>query len=88
MDRNGKSQWDTGAIFNNRASISKGFTPICQCSATPRPGIVLDPFFGSGTVGQVAIKNKRDWLGVELNPEYIKLAKERIRRTQPALFVI
>jgi hypothetical protein len=62
------------------------FTPTCQCFAPTRPGIVLDPFFGSGTVGVVAEKYKRDWLGIELNPEYIELAKDRIYRTQPALF--
>ena len=60
--------------------------PTCQCSASSRPGIVLDPFFGAGTVAVVATKLKRNWLGIELNPDYIDLARERIARTQPALF--
>jgi DNA modification methylase len=51
-----------------------------------RPGVTLDPFFGSGTVGVVAEKLKRNWLGIELNPDYIELAKDRIYQTQPALF--
>jgi hypothetical protein len=51
-----------------------------------RPGVVLDPFFGSGTVAEVAIDTGRDWLGIELNPDYIELAKDRIYKTQPALF--
>jgi len=39
--------------------------------------VVLDPFFGSGTVGQVAERLGRRWFGVELNPEYGKLIKQR-----------
>jgi hypothetical protein len=60
--------------------------PVCTCDALHQPGIVLDPFFGSGTVGVVARQCKRDWLGIELNPDYIKLARKRIDETQPALF--
>lgn len=50
----------------------------CGCGAGFQPGIVLDPFFGSGTVGVVALKNGRNFLGVELNPEYIKMAEKRL----------
>jgi DNA modification methylase len=39
---------------------------------------VLDPFFGAGTVGLVAEQHKRDWLGIELNPDFVALAEERI----------
>jgi DNA modification methylase len=62
------------------------FAPACVCAAPHRPGIVLDPFFGSGTVGEVAAKTGRGWLGIELNSEYVELARKRIGRTQPALF--
>jgi hypothetical protein len=68
------------------------FTPTCQCCPLPaakqatRPGVALDPFFGSGTVGAVAKKFKRTWLGIELNPAYIELAWTRLNHTQPALF--
>ncbi|MDT3438282.1 site-specific DNA-methyltransferase [Pseudofrankia sp. BMG5.37] len=51
----------------------------CGCEAPTVPGIVADPFFGTGTVGAVACENRRDWLGVELNPEYVKLAEDRLR---------
>ena len=44
----------------------------------PRGGIVLDPFFGSGTTGLAAVKNDRRYIGIELNAEYCELAKERI----------
>jgi DNA modification methylase len=47
--------------------------------AGSRPGdIVLDPFSGSGTTGRVAVQYGRQYVGLELNPEYIKLAPERM----------
>jgi DNA modification methylase len=61
-------------------------TPTCQCSAPTRPGVVLDPFVGSGTVGVVATQFMRHWLGIELNPDYAKIARQRLDQTQPALF--
>jgi DNA modification methylase len=44
----------------------------------PQGGIVLDPFFGSGTTGLVAKNLQRDFIGIELNQEYISMAKNRI----------
>jgi len=52
----------------------------CGCGAPTRPGLVLDPFFGSGTVGVVAQRHLRDWLGIELNPDYAALAWQRLGR--------
>ena len=40
--------------------------------------MVLDIFMGSGTTGAVAKKLNRNFIGIELNPEYIKIAEERI----------
>jgi site-specific DNA-methyltransferase (adenine-specific) len=50
----------------------------CECFAPSRPGVALDPFFGSGTVGVVAERLGRDWLGIEFNPAYRELARRRI----------
>jgi site-specific DNA-methyltransferase (adenine-specific) len=52
--------------------------PGCGCRASFVPGVVMDPFFGSGTVGVVARKLGRDWLGVEINEDYIELAERRL----------
>ena len=41
---------------------------------------VLDPFSGSGTTGAMAIRLERDFMGIELNPEYIDLAVKRISK--------
>lgn len=52
----------------------------CECFAPSRPGVVLDPFFGTGTVGAVAGRHGRDWLGIELNGRYAALAEKRLSR--------
>jgi DNA modification methylase len=43
---------------------------------------VLDPFNGSGTTGAVAIKHNRNYIGIELNPDYIKLTEERLKQVK------
>jgi site-specific DNA-methyltransferase (cytosine-N4-specific) len=55
--------------------------------AGSRPGDwILDPFFGSGTVGVVCEQQHRQYVGIELNPEYVTLAVNRIRNTERLLF--
>ena len=49
----------------------------CVLAGCPVGGIVLDPFFGSGTTGMVAESLGRDWIGIELNPDYEQLIKQR-----------
>jgi len=51
-------------------------TPIN--AGCPVGGIVLDPFMGSGTTGVVAKRQKKDFIGIELNPEYIEIAEKRL----------
>ena len=51
-------------------------TPIK--AGCPKGGIVLDPFFGSGTSGLVAKNLNRNYIGIELNKEYIKIAERRL----------
>lgn len=50
----------------------------CTCRSEWQPGVVLDPFIGSGTVAIVAEQERRDWLGIELNPAYADLAEQRL----------
>lgn len=56
---------------------SRPFVP-CGCGAVTRPGLVLDPFGGSGTVAEVAHSLGRDWLLIELNSDYAALARTRL----------
>ena len=57
----------------------------CIKAGCPEGGIVLDPFFGSGTTGLAAQEQNRHWVGIELNEEYIEIAKKRT--SQQTLFV-
>jgi site-specific DNA-methyltransferase (adenine-specific) len=54
------------------------FEPACGCRADRRPGLVLDPFIGSGTVAVVAERLERDWLGIELNIGFARQAMQRV----------
>lgn len=45
----------------------------------PKNGLVLDPFMGSGTTAVVAKRLGRNYIGIELNPKYIEMAKRRIK---------
>ena len=48
-------------------------------AASSKPGdYILDPFFGSGTVGLVCIQEQRGYVGIELNPEYVSIAATRL----------
>lgn len=66
----------------NRLLAVGPLQPACDCGAPWRPGVVLDPFMGTGTVAEAT---GRDWLGIELNPTYGALAWSRITaaRGQP-----
>jgi site-specific DNA-methyltransferase (adenine-specific) len=46
----------------------------------PENGLVLDPFFGSGTTGIYARKSNRNYIGIELNKEYVKVAENRLAK--------
>ena len=51
---------------------------LCRL-VTPPGGVVLDPFMGSGSTGKAAILEGFRFIGIDLNPEYIKIAKARIQ---------
>ena len=65
----------SGMVDSTRTT---GWESACDCATTERlPCVVLDPFMGSGTTGQVAQDLGRDWIGCELNPDYLKLQAKR-----------
>ena len=51
----------------------------CILAGSPVGGVVLDPFFGSGTVGVVSMKENRNFIGIEINPGYVDIANDRLR---------
>lgn len=61
--------------------LEREYYSDCGCGAGFHPGVVLDPFMGSGTTASVAKRLGRDYVGFELNPEYMDLISERLRKT-------
>lgn len=56
-----------------------GFAPTCTCNGDTRPGVVFDPFMGAGTTALVSRQHRRDYVGSEINPQYVAIAQERLR---------
>jgi DNA modification methylase len=84
--RNRRSVWTIatkpfkGAHF---AVMPQALAEPCVLAGSRPSGLVLDPFTGSGTVGVVALRHGRRFVGVELNPEYAEIARDRIEGDQP-----
>jgi len=86
--RNKRSVWSINTKPYKEAHFAV-FPPklpeLCIKAGSKEGDVVLDPFFGSGTTGWVAQRLGRKWIGIELNPEYIKIAEKRF--IQKELFV-
>jgi hypothetical protein len=77
------SAYTTGDMVQ-RTHITVGWELSCDCkdSAAGRC-VVLDPFSGSATTGSVAMRLGCDFIGIDLNPEYLELAKSRLLGKKP-----
>ena len=79
--RNKRTVWEittqsySGSHF---ATFPEAIPEICIKAGCPQLGVVLDPFSGSGTTGEVAVKLGRNYIGIDLNKKYEALAKKRI----------
>jgi hypothetical protein len=71
-----------------------GFLPTCECHPSglvpvdmmrTRPGIVIDPFMGSGTVGLMAERHRRRWAGCDISADYAAMAEARIDKERQQL---
>lgn len=86
--RNKRSVWEIAtqpypdAHF---ATFPEEIPRLCISAGCPVGGVVLDPFMGSGTTCAVAKKLGREYIGIELNPEYVSLAQRRIADAQEPL---
>lgn len=58
----------------------------CILAGSPVGAVVIDPFFGSGTTGAVAKRMGRQYIGIDLNPDYCKTAEKRINETEVMTF--
>ena len=55
----------------------------CILAGCMASGVVLDPFLGAGTVGVVCVEEARRYLGIEINPDYVDMAEQRIGQARP-----
>jgi DNA modification methylase len=62
-----------------------GWEPTCKCDADTQPGLVLDPFAGRGTTGEVALREGRRFIGLEIVPEYVEMSRKNLTRAQVPL---
>lgn len=79
--RNARTVWHISTEptpFAHFATMPTKLVRRCILAGCKPGGVVLDPFFGSGTTGLVARSVGRDWLGIELNGEYVALAEQRL----------
>jgi DNA modification methylase len=79
--RNCRSVWTINTEPCNEAHFATFPTALvsrCIVAATKPDSVVLDPFFGSGTVGVVCQTLGREFVGIELNPEYVQIAERRL----------
>lgn len=84
--RNKRSVWTIPTEANAEAHFAtfpRALVDPCILAGCPEGGVVLDPFTGSGTTGVVARMRNRDFVGIELNPEYAEMARQRIDGTLP-----
>ena len=74
-----RTPWIQRLVRKGHTATRRPPRPTCRCEARAEPGIVLDPFMGSGTTAISAAKLGRDWLGIDINPDFVELAENRIR---------
>lgn len=86
--KNKRSVWkisSTKIKGSHYATFPEKLVQPCILAGCPEGGLVLDPFSGSGTTGIVANKFNRNFIGIELNSDYVKLSLERAKNLQPVL---
>lgn len=79
--RNKRSVWSIAtAPFKDShfAVFPPDLIKPCILAGCPKQGIVLDPFMGAGTTALVARQYNRNYIGIELNPQYVEIAKRRL----------
>lgn len=80
--------WRMNPDYGNEhpAPFPELLVKICL-ELTTKPGdLILDPYLGSGTTAVVAKQNSRNYIGCELNPDYIKISEERLKGVTKSMF--
>jgi adenine-specific DNA methylase len=89
MERTGMSHNKFSQWLEENPPRTVGWERTCSCAGTEKARcVVLDPFLGSGTTALVALRAGRDFVGIELSPDYARMAEKRIwqEKTQAKLW--
>lgn len=81
LEKNRRSVWSIptqGSALAHCAAMSPRLAELCVLAGSRLGDLVLDPFMGVGTTALVALQHGRNYLGIEINGEYIRLANERL----------
>lgn len=81
--RNRRDVWSVNthkSTATHFAAYPEELAAVCICAGCPEGGVVLDPFMGTGTTAVAALRLNRRFIGVELNPAYVQIAEQRIRK--------
>jgi len=72
------------APYNNHPTVKPLalMRHLCKLTSTPTGGVVLDPFAGSGSTLVAAVWEDRPYIGIELNPDYVKIAQKRVAEAE------
>ena len=84
MTRNKRTVWSINPASFKGAHFATYPPKLIESpidAGCPDDGVVLDPFFGSGTTAEVAMEQDKDWVGIELNPDYEKISQKRLKPT-------
>jgi DNA modification methylase len=79
--RNRRTVWSINTVpFKGAhfATFPPDLVRLCLLAGTDPGDLVIDPFFGAGTVGLAAAESGRKFVGIELNPRYVRLARKRV----------
>jgi len=89
--KNKRSVWSINTepcIEAHFAVFPKSLVKPCILAGSKPGDVILDPFYGTGTVGEVALELDRKCVGIELNTEYLEIAKMGTRRVQKDLIPV
>ena len=78
---------DTKGNFHPTVKPTALMRYLCRL-VTPPGGVIFDPFMGSGSTGKAAAAEGFEFIGIELNPEYVEIADKRINSVQPLLMSV
>ena len=84
--RNKRSVWTIptqGYKEAHFATFPERLVEPCILAGSAVGDTVLDPFSGAGTTGVVALKHQRNYIGIELSPEYVQMSERRLEKVMP-----